>query len=64
MSKVQAQADRMRDLEQTIAQCPECRGLGWVKPDVADPADPHFGRLVPCPGCGDAVRELRELRVM
>ena len=51
-------------MEQTSAQCPECRGLGWVKPDVADPADPRFGRFVPCPGCGDAVRELRELRVM
>lgn len=35
-----------------------------MKPDTADPADPHFGRLVPCPGCGDAVRELRKLRVM
>ena len=51
-------------LERTIAQCPECRGLGWVKPDIADPADPRFGRLIPCPMCGDAVRELRELRVM
>jgi DNA replication protein DnaC len=54
----------MRDLERTIAQCPECRGLGWMKPDVADPTDPRFGRLIPCPGCGDAVRELRELRLM
>ncbi|MDY7077112.1 MAG: ATP-binding protein [Chloroflexota bacterium] len=35
-----------------------------MKPDITDPADPRFGRLVPCPGCGDAVRELRELRVM
>jgi len=51
-------------LERTIAQCPECHGLGWVKPNIPDPADPRFGRLVPCPGCGDAVRELRELRVM
>jgi len=54
----------MRDLERAIAQCRECHGLGWVKPDIADPADPRFGQLVPCPGCGDAVRELRELRVM
>ena len=54
----------MRDLERTIAQCPECHGLGWVKPDIADPADPRFGRLVPCPMCGDAIREIRELRVM
>lgn len=64
MSEVQAQANRVRDLEQAIARCPECRGLGWVKLDVADPTDPRFGRLAPCPECGDAVRELRELQVM
>ncbi len=64
MSEVQAQAGRICDLERTIAQCPECRGLGWVKPDITDPADPRFGRLVPCPMCGDAVREFRELRVI
>ena len=51
-------------LERAVAQCPQCRGLGWVKPDVADPTDSRFGRLIPCPRCGDTIRELRELRVM
>jgi DNA replication protein DnaC len=64
LSEMRAQADRIGDLEQAIAQCPECRGLGWVRPDVADPNDRRFGRLIPCLGCGDAVRELRELRVI
>jgi DNA replication protein DnaC len=64
LSEVQAQTGRVRDLERAVAQCHECGGLGWVKPDVADPTDPRFGQLIPCPGCGDAVRELRELHVM
>jgi DNA replication protein DnaC len=54
----------MQDLEQTIAHCSECHGLGWVKPDVADPADPRFGRFVLCARCGDAVRELHERRLL
>jgi hypothetical protein len=37
-------------------------GLGEAR--RRGPADLRFGQLVPCPGCGDAVRELRELRVM
>ena len=51
-------------MERTIAHCPKCRGLGWVKPDIVAPADPRLGHLVPCPACGDAVREPRELTVM
>ena len=47
VSEVQAQAGRVRDLERAVAHCPECRGMGWVKPDIADPADPRFGGLSP-----------------
>lgn len=64
MREIQADVHRMRNLERVIAQWPECRGLGWVKPDIADPADPRFGRLVPCPGCGDAVRELHVMELL
>jgi hypothetical protein len=41
--------------------------MWWVgvdKPDIRDPSDPRFGKFVPCPACGGAVRELRELRLM
>ena len=55
---------RIRELEAIIAHCPECRGLGWVKPDIKNPADPRFGKFVPCPKCGETSRELHEMRLM
>ncbi|MDY7075663.1 MAG: ATP-binding protein [Chloroflexota bacterium] len=58
------QVDRMHRLEQIIANCPECGGLGLTKLDIHNPADPRFGKFVPCPACGDAARELREMRLM
>ena len=63
MSEI-AQVGRVRELEQIIANCSVCGGLGLTKPDICDPADPRFGKFVPCPACGGAVRELRELRLM
>jgi DNA replication protein DnaC len=59
-----AQVSRIRELQQIIANCSACGGLGLTKPDICDPSDPRFGKFVPCPACGGAVRELRELRVM
>ena len=60
----QGQAPRIHELEQIIANCSVCGGLGLTKPDVRDPADPRFGKFVPCPACGPAVRELHEMRLM
>jgi len=59
-----ARTRRMRELETTIAHCPECRGLGWVKPNITDPADPRFGKFIPCPVCGEASRELHQMRLL
>jgi DNA replication protein DnaC len=60
----QARIHRVQELEQTIANCSVCGGLGLTKPDIHDPADPRFGKFVPCPACGPAVRELHEMRLM
>ena len=59
-----AQVSRTHELQQIIANCSACGGLGLTKPDIRDPSDPRFGKFVPCPACGEATRELRELRLM
>ena len=59
-----AHVRKTRELQQIVANCSACGGLGLTKPDICDPSDPRFGKFVPCPACGGAVRELRELRLM
>jgi DNA replication protein DnaC len=55
---------RKRQLEQTIANCPTCKGLGRTKLDIADPTDPRFGRLLPCPTCHAETSVLRQIQIM
>jgi hypothetical protein len=59
-----SQVGRARELEQIIANCSVCRGLGVTKPDICDPVDLRFGKFVPCPACGGVVRERRELHLI
>ena len=54
-----AQVGRTQELQQIVANCSACGGLGLTKPDICDPADPRFGKFIPCPACGGA--QLRHL---
>jgi hypothetical protein len=53
-----AQVSRVLELQQIVADCSVCGGLGLTKPDIRDPSDPRFGKFIPCPAYGGAVREL------
>lgn len=60
-----ANKERGSASRQLATECPTCGGLGWIKPDIADPTDPQFGRFVPCADCGVVAAErLKRLEVI